>query len=57
MAYCRHIYDIHGINSQVGQCCGICCVVYSQKVNSTLKNERIISNVVSSGMPVKVFFL
>ena len=35
-AYRRHMYDIHGIDSQVGQRCDICREVFSHSIHAII---------------------
>ena len=50
-----YIYDIHGINRQVGQCCGIWRVVYTQRNNVILWVYWVISDFVTDGFSSKIF--
>ena len=52
----RYVNGIHGINFQVGQCCGICRIDYNHGIRVTLQISWVMSNHVTDGLSVEIFF-
>ena len=53
-AHRRHVDNVDGINSQVGQCRGVCCVIYTYKMYVAFKINWVISDFVTNGLSLKI---
>ena len=48
---------VQGINSQVGQCCGVHCVTHSRRMAFTSCVSRVINDLVADRVSSKAFLL